>query len=486
MDRQYDFAALEALLKKRSFKALREALLELNEVDIAEFLGLLNGEEAVLAFRTLPKGVAADVFAELEPETQQLIVAAATDAELAVIVEDLYVDDAVDMLEDMPANVVKRILKNATPEMRGLINQFLKYPEHSAGSIMTAEFTDLRPTMTVEQAIEHIRRTGEDRETVYTCYVVGPRRRLLGVVTVRSLLLARDSQLVSDVMEDGVISVATGTDQEEAVRLLQRYGFLSLPVVDAEGRLVGIVTVDDAVDVMEQEATEDFEKMAAMAPSEKPYLKTGVFSLARHRIVWLLVLMISGMITGGILGRYDGHCRDAAARHVYSHAYGYRRQRGQPEQHAGHPRPCGERDYPAGFSPGAVEGAACQPAGGRGAQRGEFCSADPHLSRQRDGGPHCGADDAVHRDRGKNHRRRAAAHCKGLPDGPGHHGLAAHHHHCGRGVACDLFCRGAPAAAAVTRRKSRRKNVKSLFCGNAGNNWRKVCPHFGHRECEYR
>ena len=305
MDRQYDFAALEALLKKRSFKALREALLELNEVDIAEFLGLLNGEEAVLAFRTLPKGVAADVFAELEPEMQQLIVAAATDAELAVIVEDLYVDDAVDMLEDMPANVVKRILKNATPEMRGLINQFLKYPEHSAGSIMTAEFTDLRPTMTVEQAIEHIRRTGEDRETVYTCYVVGPRRRLLGVVTVRSLLLARDSQLVSDVMEDGVISVATGTDQEEAVRLLQRYGFLSLPVVDAEGRLVGIVTVDDAVDVMEQEATEDFEKMAAMAPSEKPYLKTGVFSLARHRIVWLLVLMISGMITGGILGRYE-------------------------------------------------------------------------------------------------------------------------------------------------------------------------------------
>ena len=305
MDRQYDFAALEALLKKRSFKALREALLELNEVDIAEFLGLLNGEEAVLAFRTLPKGVAADVFAELETEMQQLIVAAATDAELAVIVEDLYVDDAVDMLEDMPANVVKRILKNATPEMRGLINQFLKYPEHSAGSIMTAEFTDLRPTMTVEQAIEHIRRTGEDRETVYTCYVVGPRRRLLGVVTVRSLLLARDSQLVSDVMEDGVISVATGTDQEEAVRLLQRYGFLSLPVVDAEGRLVGIVTVDDAVDVMEQEATEDFEKMAAMAPSEKPYLKTGVFSLARHRIVWLLVLMISGMITGGILGRYE-------------------------------------------------------------------------------------------------------------------------------------------------------------------------------------
>ena len=305
MDRQYDFAALEALLKKRSFKALREALLELNEVDIAEFLGLLNGEEAVLAFRTLPKGMAADVFAELEPEMQQLIVAAATDAELAVIVEDLYVDDAVDMLEDMPANVVKRILKNATPEMRGLINQFLKYPEHSAGSIMTAEFTDLRPTMTVEQAIEHIRRTGEDRETVYTCYVVGPRRRLLGVVTVRSLLLARDSQLVSDVMEDGVISVATGTDQEEAVRLLQRYGFLSLPVVDAEGRLVGIVTVDDAVDVMEQEATEDFEKMAAMLPSDKPYLKAGIFATWRARLPWLMILMLSATFTGMILNHYE-------------------------------------------------------------------------------------------------------------------------------------------------------------------------------------
>ena len=457
MDRQYDFAALEALLKKRSFKALREALLELNEVDIAEFLGLLNGEEAVLAFRTLPKGMAADVFAELEPEMQQLIVAAATDAELAVIVEDLYVDDAVDMLEDMPANVVKRILKNATPEMRGLINQFLKYPEHSAGSIMTAEFTDLRPTMTVEQAIEHIRRTGEDRETVYTCYVVGPRRRLLGVVTVRSLLLARDSQLVSDVMEDGVISVATGTDQEEAVRLLQRYGFLSLPVVDAEGRLVGIVTVDDAVDVMEQEATEDFEKMAAMAPSERPYLKTGVFSLARHRIVWLLVLMISGMITGGILGRYEAAI--AAMPLLVTFIPMLTDTGGNAGSQSSTLVIRGLavneitlRDFPLG----AVEGAACQPAGGRGAQRGEFCSADPHLSRQRDGGPHCGADDAVHRDRGKNHRRRAAAHCKGLPDGPGHHGLAAHHHHCGRGVACDLFCRGAPAAAAVTRRKSRR------------------------------
>lgn len=305
MIQNYDAAALVALLQAHSYKALRKALLALNEVDIAEFLGTLSSEGAVLVFRMLPKEMAAEVFAELEPEQQQLIVTTVTDAELAVIVDDLFVDDAVDLLEDMPASVVKRILKSASPQSRGLINQFLKYPENSAGSIMTAEFTDLRPDMTVAQALEHIRRTGEDRETIYTCYVVGARRRLLGVATVRALLLAGDTQLVREIMEGRVISVATSTDQEETVQLLNRYNFLSLPVVDTEGRLVGIVTVDDAVDVMEQEATEDFEKMAAMAPSEKPYLKTGVFDLARHRIVWLLVLMISGMITGGILGHYE-------------------------------------------------------------------------------------------------------------------------------------------------------------------------------------
>lgn len=301
----YDPAALEALLQARSYKALRQALAALNEVDIAEFLGGLDSEGAVLVFRMLSKEMAAEVFAELEPEQQQVIVNTVTDAELAVIVDELYVDEAVDLLDDMPASVVKRILQNASPENRNLINQFLKYPESSAGSIMTAEFTDLRPDMTVAQAIQRIRQTGADRETIYTCYVVGPRRKLLGVVTVRTLLLAADSQLVRQVMEPHVISVTTSTDQEETVRLLNRYDFLSLPVVDAEDRLVGIVTVDDAVDVLEQEATEDFEKMAAMAPSEKPYLKTGVFDLARHRIVWLLVLMVSGMLTGGILGHYE-------------------------------------------------------------------------------------------------------------------------------------------------------------------------------------
>ncbi len=305
MNRIYNPAALRELLQNRSYKELREALADLNQVDLAEFLSGLDRESAVLVFRMLPKEAAADVFAELTAEAQQWIVHAASDAELAEIVNDLYVDDAVDMLEDMPANVVKRILRNADPENRRLINQFLQYPENSAGSIMTAEFTDLRPSMTVAEAIRHIRTTGEDRETIYTCYVVDPQRRLLGVASVRTLLLSADEKLVQDVMEDQVISVTTGTDQEEAARLLNHYDLLSLPVVDGENRLVGIVTVDDAMDVIDQEATEDFEKMAAMAPSEKPYLKTGVWELARHRIPWLLILMISGMLTGGILGHYE-------------------------------------------------------------------------------------------------------------------------------------------------------------------------------------
>ena len=305
MEKQFDLDALELLIDTRRFRALRDALAEMNEVDIAQFLGELEPEKAVLAFRTLPKEAASEVFSNLESEVQQVIIGSITDAELAAIVEDLYVDDAVDMLEELPANVVKRVLKNAKPDTRALINQFLKYPENSAGSIMTAEFTDLRAAMTVAQAIEHIRRTGEDRETIYTCYVIDASRKLEGVVTVKDLLLAPDGMQVRDVMSDDVISIGTLEDQEEVARLFNKYDFLSLPVVDHEDRLVGIITVDDAMDVMEQEATEDFEVMGAMHPSEKPYLKTGVVTLAKNRIVWLLVLMISGMVTGGILGRYE-------------------------------------------------------------------------------------------------------------------------------------------------------------------------------------
>lgn len=305
MEINSNFEALEALLDAKNYRALREVLSDTNEVDVALFIEELPVEKAVVTFRTLPKDMAADVFANLSPETQEVIIGSITDRELAVILDDLHTDDAVDMLEEMPANVVKRVLRNATPDDRALINQFLQYPENSAGSIMTAEFTDLRRDMTVEDAIKHIRRTGEDRETIYTCYAIDEQRKLDGVVTVKDLLLAHDECALDTIMDTDIISVKTTEDREEVARLFSKYDLLSMPVVDHENRLVGIVTVDDAVDVMEQEATEDFEKMAAMLPSERPYLKTGVFSLAKNRILWLLVLMISGMITGGILGRYE-------------------------------------------------------------------------------------------------------------------------------------------------------------------------------------
>ena len=305
MEKMMNVQALLELLERRDLHALRAALLEENEVDIAEFLEELPQDKIVVVFRALPKEMAAEVFSNLEADTQQVIIQSATDQEVSAIVEELYVDDAVDMLEELPANVVKRVLKAARPDTRKLINQFLNYPDNSVGSIMTAEFTDLKQSMTVSQAIAHIRRTGENSESVYTCYVTDTGRRLEGVLTIKELLLAQDEQLIADLMETDVITAETTEDQEEAVARMMKYDFISLPVVDKEGRLVGIVTVDDVMDVMEEEATEDFEKMAAMAPSEKPYLKTSVLSLAKHRIMWLLVLMISGMITGGILGQYE-------------------------------------------------------------------------------------------------------------------------------------------------------------------------------------
>lgn len=302
---ELDFARLMEMAETRDYMALKKELETLQEVDVAQFLERLPGEKIVVVFRTLPKEMAAEVFANLLPETQEYIIGSITDQEIAGIIEDLFVDDAVDFLEELPANVVKRVLKNAGADTRAQINQFLNYPENSAGSIMTAEFTDLRGTMTVAQAIDHIRRTGEDRETIYTCYVIDDRRVLDGVVSVKNLLLAKDSQTIGEIMDTDIISVRTEDDREEAAKLFAKYGLLSLPVVDKENRLVGIVTVDDAVEVMEQEATEDFEKMAAMLPSERPYLKTSVLTLAKNRIVWLLVLMISAMITGGVLERYE-------------------------------------------------------------------------------------------------------------------------------------------------------------------------------------
>lgn len=299
------WALCRQLLEEKKFRELRELLCEENEVDLAELLGTLPVEQAVLAFRALPKELAAEVFSLLPPEFCRSIVEAASDRELSEIVEELFVDDAVDILEELPAGVASRMLRQATPETRQLLNQFLRYPDGSVGSIMTAELVKLKRTDTAAGAIARIRRMGEDCESIYTCYVTDEHRMLQGVVTLRQLLMAADEATVESLMEPDVIAARTTDDQEQAVETMMRYDFLALPVTDAEGRLVGVVTVDDVMDVMEEEATEDFEKMAAMAPSEKPYLKTGVFTLARHRILWLLVLMISGMITGGILGRYE-------------------------------------------------------------------------------------------------------------------------------------------------------------------------------------
>jgi magnesium transporter len=296
---------LMGYMERREYLRLRKELCEMNEVDVAAFLEQLPAEEAAIVFRMLPKDLASDVFAEFESDTQHHLVSTMTDNELYDIVNDLAVDDAVDMLEEMPAFVVQRVLKAADPAMRKTINQFMKYPEDSAGSIMTPEFIGLKEAMTTSQAIEFIRKNGEDSETIYTCYVMDAKRVLQGVVSVRTLLISGDDEVVSDLMETNVISVTTDTDQEEAANLLKKYDFMSLPVVDKENRLVGIITYDDAMDVIEEETTEDIERMGAVEPSETPYLKTPVTKLAKNRIIWLLVLMVADMISGGILEKWQ-------------------------------------------------------------------------------------------------------------------------------------------------------------------------------------
>ncbi len=301
----FDWELLTELLENRQFRKLRETMAEMNEVDIAEFIEEQGLEKKVLVYRMLPKELAADVFSFLEVEDQEHIINSITDYELGKIIEDLYVDDAVDMLEELPAIVVKRVLKNAAPDTRALINQFLQYPENSAGSIMTAEYIGLKRNMTVEQAFAYIRENGVDKETIYTCFVTDSKRCLQGVVTVKDLLMNPYHTIIKDIMDENIIYAVTTEDQEEVVETFNKYDLLCLPVVDHEDRLVGIVTVDDVVEVMEQEATEDFEKMAAMLPSEKPYLKTSVLELAKNRIPWLLLLMFTSLLTGAILVTYE-------------------------------------------------------------------------------------------------------------------------------------------------------------------------------------
>ena len=302
-DRQFE--ELSGLLDAQRMKALQNRLEEMNEFDVAEFLTEVDTQRMPMVFRLLSKGKAAEVFANLEAPEQELIINSITASELGAIIEDLYVYDAVDMMEELPANVVKRVMRTATRETRNLINQYLKYPENSAGSIMTAEFVDLKKYMNVREAIARIRRIGEDKETIYTCFVTSADRKLEGVVSVKDLLLNDDETVVGDIMDTNVVFCMTQDDQEEAAEKISDYDLMALPVTDREGRLVGIVTVDDVIDVMEKEATEDFEIMAAMTPSDKPYSRTGAFDIWKNRVPWLLFLMLSATFTTMILNSFE-------------------------------------------------------------------------------------------------------------------------------------------------------------------------------------
>ena len=293
------------LLDEKKYPTLRDILITMNPSDLAGIFEGMEQERIPLLFRLLSKELAAETFVEMEPEAQELLIRGFSDSELKEVIDELYIDDAVDLVEEMPANVVRRVLSQADPETRRSINELLKYPENSAGSLMTTEFVTLRPDMTVGESILRIRRTGFDKETIYTCYVT-EGGRLTGLVTVKDLLLAKDDdELVRDIMEEHVISVTTSTDQEEVARMFAKYNFLAFPVVDNEERLVGIITFDDALDVMEEETTEDMELMGGMSPSEKSYRRSSVMDLFRQRIPWLLLLMISATFTGMIITSFE-------------------------------------------------------------------------------------------------------------------------------------------------------------------------------------
>lgn len=296
---------IEKLLEEKKYASLRDILTTINPADIALIFAEIEEEKLPLLFRLLPKELAAEAFVEMDEDMQEHLIRGFSDAELKAVVDELYVDDAVDIVEEMPANVVKRVLKQADPELRKMINEILKYPEDSAGSIMTTEYLSLRPQMTVEEAIKRIRRTCVDKETIYTCYVTDQNRTLIGMLSLKDLLVADDDDIVENIMETNVICVETHTDQEEVAQSLSKYNFMALPVVDKETRLVGIVTFDDAIDVIEEETTEDIEMMAAITPTDKPYLKTSVFEIWKKRIPWLLLLMISATFTTLIISSFE-------------------------------------------------------------------------------------------------------------------------------------------------------------------------------------
>ncbi|MBQ7577017.1 MAG: magnesium transporter [Synergistaceae bacterium] len=297
---------IKSLVEAKNIKDLRLLTEDMNDADIADAVEELEPEGRVILFRALRKDIAAEVFAHLNSDTKEALVSQLTAPELGRIVDELFLDDAADLVEELPADVVKRILENASPETRRGINQLLQYQEDSAGSIMTTEYISLKPDMNVEQSFKHIREVGTDKETLYTCYVTDPKGLLIGVVTVRTMLLSQYADKISDIMTDtNIISVNTNDDREKVTELFQKYDFMAIPVVDSENHLVGIVTVDDAMEVLEEESTEDFHKMAAMLPMDEPYLSMGVLELAKKRVIWLMVLMISATLSGQIITHYQ-------------------------------------------------------------------------------------------------------------------------------------------------------------------------------------
>ncbi|MBE6803437.1 MAG: magnesium transporter [Clostridia bacterium] len=300
------FELLTELLRNKKWQELKEMLTEMNEQDIAELFMELEERDLTLIYRLLPKELAAEVFVNMEPEYQELLIRAFSDTELREVLDELYVDDAVDLIEEMPATLVKRILRHTDPDTRKSINEILRYPEDSAGSLMTIEYVDLKRSMTVADAFTRIRRTGVDKETIYTCYVTDSKRKLKGYVTVKDLLLADETSTIREIMEDNVISVNTHEDKEVVAELFQKYDLVVLPVVDRENRLVGIITVDDAIDVLQEEITEDMELMAGITPTDKPYLKMGVFENFKKRIPWLMLLMVSATFTEKIITHFEG------------------------------------------------------------------------------------------------------------------------------------------------------------------------------------
>ena len=335
-------STLSALAAAKKYSALREVLITMNPSDIAYVFDELGEKLLPLLFRLLPKELAAESFVEMDSDLQELLIRGFSDSELKAVVNEMYIDDAVDLVEEMPANVVKRILQQADPDTRKLINEILKYPEDSAGSIMTTEYVDLRPDMTIREAEDHIRRTGIDKETINTCYVTDRSKRLIGAISIRTIILSDPDAYVRDKMESNVISVTTTQDKEEVALMISKYNFDAMPVVDKENRLVGIVTFDDAFEVITEEATEDIEKMAGMTPSEKPYLKTEVYRLWLNRIPWLLLLMISATFTGLIITNYEHALAAQVA--LMSFVPMLRRQLGQSVLGHSDPKPIVERD----------------------------------------------------------------------------------------------------------------------------------------------